>query len=580
MLLLSSLCGAIVLLPGCLSLISAVYAPSEIALDQPFAVYVDGGVVGHGGGVAALVVQVPEHVELLSAQYVGSNVHRGLRKHAALAKRYAAEEGHSVVVLADSLPGSRSNDADLRVQLRFVARAVGSFTLKFMTGASDEDRGRQVWRASDPTNVTDFAQLVDERLVKNVRVVHPERNGTAALALSGKREYLLFAGSDYFRLPLRRDFSLELWCRTVDNGVPLLSSRPDDYHGAFPFELSVNLYGEAELRCADGKATYRSGRGPLIADGLWHHVAVSYCADSLRYTVFVDGTPADTLYLPESMRMVEAGELLLGTTRARASFAEGEFDELRFWETCRNEQEVDYYKDLTLSGFESALVALYSFDGGSDGVLPAVSQSDSLVAYAYNRPRLVVSTTPLRLETISFAAMSTGEEVLMTWETYDESKVRMYEVEKRTESGRYSVLRQVEPQRLPERHQLYSLSDTWGGKTITYYRLRKITTDGMVLFSAEVPIGTETLLNFTLEDNSPNPFTDSTVIRYTLSKRTRVDLGVYDMMGREVAVLVGERQEAGTHAASFVAGDLPGGVYFYKMRTSAGSQTKKMYLAR
>ena len=218
--------------------------------------------------------------------------------------------------------------------------------------------------------------------------------------------------------------------------------------------------------------------------------------------------------------------------------------------------------------------------GGSDGVLPAVSQSDSLVAYAYNRPRLVVSTTPLRLETISFAAMSTGEEVLMTWETYDESKVRLYEVEKRTESGRYSVLRQVEPQRLPERHQLYSLSDTWGGKTITYYRLRKITTDGMVLFSAEVPIGTETLLNFTLEDNSPNPFTDSTVIRYTLSKRTRVDLAVYDMMGREVAVLVGERQEAGTHSASFAAGTLPGGVYFYKMRTSAGSQTKKMYLAR
>ncbi len=577
---LSSLLGAIVFLPGCLSLIATVRVPADVPLDHEFSVVVDGSVVGHGGGIAALVVQYPEEFELVGAYYAGDMAKRALRRHTIIGKRFKAEAGQVVAALADSLPPSRFNDAALRVFLRFVPKKTGSFTLKFACGVVAEDRGRLAWKTTDPTGILDFADIADERYTRPVRVLYPERNGTASIALSGKREYLLFPDSGLFQLSLSRDFSVESWCRTVSTEVPLLSTRSDDFHGAHPFDLSVNAWGEAELRCADGRRTYRSGRGTFIADGIWHHLAASYCADSLRYELFIDGVPADTLYLPASMREVTAGELLLGTTRARRQFAEAEFDELRLWENCRNEQEVDYYKDLPLSGYESNLYALFSFDAGSDGMIPGLSQIEGLVAYAYNRPRLVVSTTPLRLELLAFNAAMMDDSVRMNWETYDESKVRIYEVEKRTESGRYSVFQQIQPERNPSRHQVYMVADSWDGKMIAYYRLRKINMDGTVIFSAETPIGTESLLNFTLEDNSPNPFTDSTVIGYTISKRTRVDLAVYDMMGREVSVLVAERQEPGTHSATFVAGDLPGGMYFYKMRTGSGSQTKKMYLAR
>jgi hypothetical protein len=280
------------------------------------------------------------------------------------------------------------------------------------------------------------------------------------------------------------------------------------------------------------------------------------------------------------MRSVRAKELLLGTTTARQQFAAAEFEELRFWENCRNEQEIDYYRDLPLGGFESNLYALFSFDGGSDGLIPAQSQMEGLVAYAYNRPRLVVSTTPLRLELLAFNASLVEGEVVMTWETFDESKVHSYEVEKRLESGRFTVLRQIGPLRDPSRHQIYTVTDSWDGRMIAYYRLRKLNSDGTAIFSAEVPIGAESILNFTLEDNTPNPFTDSTVITYSILRRTKVDLAVFDMMGREIQQLVSERKEPGNYSATFVAGDIPGGMYFYKMRTSTGSQTKKMYLAR
>ena len=554
--------------------------PAQGYIDKEFIVAVDGSVVGHGGGMAGLVMQIPSSVELVGASYVTATARRGLRRNTNIAARYRAEEGHVVIAVADSITSTRETDADVRILLRFVPKESGTFTFKFVTGVVAEMNDRLIWKSTDPADARDFADVQDPRLTHPLTVIQQERNGTAAIELGGNRQYLLFPDSGLFVLPLDRDFTIESWVSTVSLDAPLLSTRPDDFHSAYPLELRVTAYGEAELRCADGRHSWTSGRGPFIADGVWHHLAVSWCADSLRFMLFVDGKTSDTLVVPPEMRAVVAGQLLLGTNISRSQFVRAMFDELRLWETCRNEQEVAYYRDLAVSGYESNLYVLFSFDNAGDGRIPGQSQIDSLWLYAYNRPRLVVSTTPLRIELLAFDAALEGDSVHMSWETYDESKVRGYEVEKRTESGRYSVLRQIEPLRNTDRHQVYSISDIWAGREITYYRLRKINTDGTVLFSEEVPIGTEAILNFVLEDNVPNPFTETTEINYTLSKRTKVDLIVYDIMGTEVQTLVTERKEAGAHSVTFDGRELPGGVYFYKMRTSTGSQTKKMYLAK
>lgn len=554
--------------------------PAEVYIDQAFTVVVDGSIVGRGGGMAGLVVQVPESFEFQGASYVTESAHRVPRRNANIAARYKAEAGYVIVALGDSIPSSRDTDANVRVMLRFTPKEAGTFTFKFMTGVVELQNNRLVWRSTDPTDTRDFSELSDERLQRSVQVISAERNGTAAIELASNRQYLVCPDSGLFRLPLSRDFSIETWCSTTSLDAPLLSSRPDDFHTAYPFELRVNSWGEAQIRCADGHRSWSSGRGPFIADGIWHHLAVSWCSDSLRFLLFIDGLPSDTLTVPPAMRRIEAEQLLFGTNIPRTQFAHASFDEFRLWETCRNEQEVAYYRDLSLSGYETNLYVLFSFENSSEGRILGQSQLDSLWLSAYNRPRLVVSTTPLRVELLSFNAMLEDDSVRMSWETYDESKVRGYEVEKRMESGRYAVLQHVEPLRTVERHQNYSVTDLWGGREIAYYRLRKINSDGTVLFSDEVPIGTETILNFVLEDNVPNPFVETTEIRYTLTKKARVDLSVYDIMGSEITVLIADRQEAGSYVVSFDGRDLPGGMYFYKMRTSAGSQTKKMYLAK
>jgi photosystem II stability/assembly factor-like uncharacterized protein len=85
---------------------------------------------------------------------------------------------------------------------------------------------------------------------------------------------------------------------------------------------------------------------------------------------------------------------------------------------------------------------------------------------------------------------------------------------------------------------------------------------------------------FRLEQNYPNPFNPTTVISYQLSAVSDVRLVVFDILGREVAVLVNERQGPGAHSVKFDASGLASGVYLYRLTTPAFSQTKKLLLVR
>jgi len=59
-----------------------------------------------------------------------------------------------------------------------------------------------------------------------------------------------------------------------------------------------------------------------------------------------------------------------------------------------------------------------------------------------------------------------------------------------------------------------------------------------------------------------------------------VTLRVYDVLGREVAVLVDAVQAAGVHQVRFDAGDLPSGVYLYRMAAGSFNRTRVMLLVR
>ena len=105
-------------------------------------------------------------------------------------------------------------------------------------------------------------------------------------------------------------------------------------------------------------------------------------------------------------------------------------------------------------------------------------------------------------------------------------------------------------------------------------------TAGLVVVTDECLEPLDATAAYGLRQNRPNPFNPSTVIAYTLPVDEYIRLRVFDRHGRDVAVLEAGMKEQGEHSVTFVAENLPSGVYFYRLETPRGFETRKMVLMR
>lgn len=92
--------------------------------------------------------------------------------------------------------------------------------------------------------------------------------------------------------------------------------------------------------------------------------------------------------------------------------------------------------------------------------------------------------------------------------------------------------------------------------------------------------GNAVVSQYILEQNFPNPFNPSTTIEFFLPETVPVQLTIFNQLGEQVASLINHNLLAGVHRFEWQAGDLPSGIYYYKLNAGNFSNTKKLILLK
>lgn len=146
-----------------------------------------------------------------------------------------------------------------------------------------------------------------------------------------------------------------------------------------------------------------------------------------------------------------------------------------------------------------------------------------------------------------------------------------------------------------EAHQ-YNLSLNPGTYTMTVIRLGYETETRQVILTNQnltenfyldtfnvigiTNINSEIPKEFLLRQNYPNPFNPVTNIEFSIPRQDFVKISVYDILGKEIGILVNENLNAGTYKVDFDASQMPSGVYFYRIQTTDFTESKKMVLLK
>jgi hypothetical protein len=129
------------------------------------------------------------------------------------------------------------------------------------------------------------------------------------------------------------------------------------------------------------------------------------------------------------------------------------------------------------------------------------------------------------------------------------------------------------------REYFYTDQNVSGGVYI--YTLIQIDYDGYEKRIGEIEVVVScSPADFKLEQNYPNPFNPNSVIRYSIPKRSYVQLIIYNTVGQEVRKLVDEYKDPGFYQVELNGSNLPSGIYFYCLKNAEFTDIKKMVLLK
>ncbi|MCL5030774.1 MAG: T9SS type A sorting domain-containing protein [Bacteroidetes bacterium] len=192
-----------------------------------------------------------------------------------------------------------------------------------------------------------------------------------------------------------------------------------------------------------------------------------------------------------------------------------------------------------------------------------------------------LNTSPLPVELTSFAANINNNKVELNWQTATEVNNYGFEIQraKKSDNLMWEKIGFVEGNGTSNSPKSYRFDDNNPLQSNLVYRLKQLDINGDYKYSKEIEINL-TPKDYVLFQNYPNPFNPSTTIKFSLPNRSFVNIKVYDITGREVAILFDGAKEAGTYSIDFNASNLSSGTYFYRISAGNFVQVRKMLLLK
>jgi len=203
-------------------------------------------------------------------------------------------------------------------------------------------------------------------------------------------------------------------------------------------------------------------------------------------------------------------------------------------------------------------------------------------------------TGALPVELVSFNSIVSDNKVELNWITATEVNNYGFEVErgigqKAIGNSAWEKIGFVQGNGNSNSPKEYRFTDNTTTSGLYAYRLKQIDNDGIFKYSSDVEVTVGQFPNdYSLNQNYPNPFNPETKIRYSIpivethggASVQNVLLKVYDMLGREVAILISEELSAGTYSQQWNAVGLAGGIYFYSLQAGSFVETMKLVLLK
>ncbi len=203
--------------------------------------------------------------------------------------------------------------------------------------------------------------------------------------------------------------------------------------------------------------------------------------------------------------------------------------------------------------------------------------------------KMVTSALTVPSGFLDFGAVwdSIGNQVKISWGVNSENSINRYAIERSSDGSSFAEVGSVTAKGNTDTTARYSYYDNVANLASAKYRIRQITNDGgqettpIINFNLTNVNGEYfSPLSFDLQQNYPNPFNPVTTIQFQLANDGHTQLKVYDILGREISIVINQELKAGIHKINWDSSKIASGVYFYRLSSGNFVDTKKMIVAK